>query len=120
MKNRWLDVFAGSVSEEALGRHVLAEGNFLWHVFSYGLVPCLSGDAARQALDKLPAGTAYLFYEGLWQDLPCVQPVELPLAPDFFAGRHDVYLVDQDFTWTYVYTHEETCGPYFCQAAKNG
>jgi hypothetical protein len=27
----------------------------------------------------------------------------------------DVYVVDTDFTWTYVFTHEEYCGPYFYQ-----
>ena len=57
----------------------------------------------------------YLFYEGLWNDLPYVKPVELPLPEDFFADKHDVYLVDKDFTWTYVHTHEEACGPYFCK-----
>ena len=115
VKNRWLDVFADGVSEADLGRHVLAEGNFLGHLFSWKLVPCLEGDAARQALAELPAGTAYLFYEGLWQDLPYVRPAELPLAPDFFADKHDVYLVDKDFTWTYAHTHEADCGPYFCR-----
>ncbi|CAM3916602.1 hypothetical protein GCM10009865_54200 [Aeromicrobium ponti] len=25
----------------------------------------------------------------------------------------DVYVVDKDFTWTYIHTHEEFCGPYF-------
>ena len=41
--------------------------------------------------------------------------MELPLPEDFFADKHDVYLVDKDFTWTYVHTHEEACGPYFCK-----
>ena len=27
----------------------------------------------------------------------------------------DWYLVDKDFTWTYVQTHEADCGPYFCR-----
>ena len=54
--------------------------------------------------------------EGKWNDLPYVKPVELPLAANFFEALHDVYLVDKDFTWTYVHTHEEACGPYFCRA----
>ena len=34
VKNQWLDAFAGDVSEADLGRDVLAEGNYLWHIFS--------------------------------------------------------------------------------------
>jgi hypothetical protein len=30
----------------------------------------------------------------------------------------DVYVVDIDFTWTYIHTHEEFCGPYFYQPVK--
>ncbi len=116
VKNQWLDAFAGDVSEADLGKHVLAEGNYLWHIFSWKLVPCLEGGGARDALAALPAGKAYLFYEGKWNDLPYVKPVELPLAANFFEDLHDVYLVDKDFTWTYVHTHEEACGPYFCRA----
>ena len=60
VKNRWLDVFASDVSEKDLGERVLSEGNFLWHLFSWKLVPCLEGDAARQAWRK-PARSATSF-----------------------------------------------------------
>ena len=113
VKNRWLDAFAGGVSQEDLEKRVLSEGNYLWHIFSWKLTPCLEGDTARKALAALPAGKVYLFYEGKWNDLPYVKPVELPLPADFFAELRDVYLVDKDFTWTYVHTHEAACGPYF-------
>lgn len=119
VKRRWLDAFAGDVCEADLGKRVLAEGNYLWHIFSWELVPCLKGNAAREALAALPAGKAYLFYEGKWQDLPYVKLAELPLAGDFFDDLWDVYLVDKDFTWTYVKTHEDACGPYFCRIKEN-
>ena len=116
VKNQWMDAFARDVSEADLGKYVLAEGNYLWHIFSWKLVPCLEDGGARDALAALPAGKAYLFYEGKWNDLPYAKPVELPLAANFFEDLHDVYLVDKDFTWTYVHTHEKACGPYFCRA----
>ena len=34
--------------------------------------------------------------------------------PDSLNGA-DWYLVDKDFTWTYVHTHEDDFGPYFCR-----
>ncbi|MBT2723991.1 DUF4275 family protein [Bacillus sp. ISL-46] len=30
----------------------------------------------------------------------------------------DVYVVDKDFTWTYILTHEYFCGPYFYQPGE--
>ena len=120
VKNRWLDVFADGVPDADLGKHVLSEGNYLWHLFSWELVPCLSGDAARQALAAAP-GEKYLFYyEYPPEGEPLVRPVTaeelaaLPTDAGAIPGA-DWYLVDKDFTWTYVQTHEADCGPYFCR-----
>ena len=123
--DRWLDAFAAGVSEANLGKYVLADGNYLWHIFSWKLVPCLEGDAARNALAELPDETFYLFYkEYPPADTPLVRAVSKEDAIAL-AGRSDVesplfdgsdcYLVYKDFTWTYVHTHEEACGPYFCK-----
>ena len=120
VKNRWLDVFADGVPDADLGKHVLSEGSYLWHLFSWELVPCLSGDAARQALAAAP-GEKYLFYyEYPPEGEPLVRPVTaeelaaLPTDAGAIPGA-DWYLVDKDFTWTYVQTHEADCGPYFCR-----
>ncbi|MDD5932590.1 MAG: tRNA (guanosine(46)-N7)-methyltransferase TrmB [Oscillospiraceae bacterium] len=113
--DRWLDAFAASAPEAELGKHVFAEGNFLWHVFSFKLAPCLEGDEARRALAAVDTGDAYLFYEGLWHDKAYIKPAGNVDAA-FFEDKDDLYIVDKDFTWTYVHTHEPDCGPYFCKA----
>ena len=51
--------------------------------------------------------------QAVWEDLP-PQAVKIGMLP----GDLDWYLVDKDFTWTYVHTHEADCGPYFCEVAK--
>ena len=125
VRDRWLDTFAAGVSEEDLGKHVLAGGNYLWHIFSWKLVPCLEGDEARKALAELPDTGCYRFYkEYPPQDQPRIKELSMAEALEL-AGRSedsyerfngaDWYLVDRDFTWTYVHTHEEACGPYFCK-----
>ena len=120
VRERWLDTFAGGVSEADLGTHVLADGNFLWHLFSWKLVPCLAGDAARQTLAEVPEEEFYLFYnEYPPQGASRVRPISKEEAlsmhsPGPLAGA-DWYLVDRDFTWTYAHTHEAECGPYFCR-----
>ncbi|WJQ13241.1 DUF4275 family protein [Geobacillus stearothermophilus] len=35
------------------------------------------------------------------------------LRAEDLRREHDVYVVDPQFTWTYVQTHEYYCGPYF-------
>ena len=125
VRERWLDTFAADVSEEDLGKHVLAGGNYLWHIFSRKLVPCLEGDAARKALAELPDSKCYRFYkEYPPQDQPRIKELSMAEALEL-AGRSadtytpfdgaDWYLVDKDFTWTYVHPHEADLGPYFCR-----
>ncbi len=99
---------------------MLSEGNYLWHLFSWELVPCLSGEAARAALAEASSGAeVYLFYsEYPPEGAPPVQPLtgallaSLPTDAGAIPGS-DWYLVDRDFTWTYANTHEESCCPYF-------
>ena len=115
LRERWLDTFAADVSEENLGKYVLAGGSYLWNIFSEKLVPCLEGNAACKALAELPDTECYRFYkEYPPQDQPRIKAVsmeDVASLPDDL----DWYLVDKDFTWTYVHTHEEDCGPYFCK-----
>lgn len=122
VKNRWLDTFAAGVSEEDLGKRVLAEGNFLWHLFSWELVPHLTGEAARTALAEHAGDEMYLFYyeyppEGAALVRRVSGPAELPPEQDSLIGA-DWYVVDKDFTWTYAHAHEDDCGPYFCKASQ--
>lgn len=120
VKNRWLDVFASDVSEKDLGERVLSEGNFLWHLFSWKLVPCLEGDAARQALAETSEERYLFYYEYPPEGVPLIRSVTLedlsalPVDQGAVPGA-DWYVVDKDFTWTYAQPHEEECGPYFCR-----
>ena len=43
---RWLRTFARGVAEEQLQQRVYDDGNLMWHIFSWELVPHLSGAAA--------------------------------------------------------------------------
>lgn len=124
IKSRWLNAFALDVPESDLKQHVTSDSkqNYLWHIFSWNLVPCLSGDAARQALSSLPDGKYHLFYcEYPPEDAPLSRPVSkaeaLALSESEELHGVDWYLTDRDFTWTYVHTHESECGPYFCSAS---
>ena len=89
-------------------------------MFSAKLVPCLEGDAARKALAEVPDETVYFFYyeyppEGVPLSRPLSKAEALALPEPEGLNGADWYLVDKDFTWTYVHTHEKDFGPYFCR-----
>jgi hypothetical protein len=52
----------------------------------------------------------------MYQNIPDIV-FEYNNASDIVASdfdyEQDIYLFDKNFTWTYVYTHESMCGPYF-------
>ena len=123
---KWLQAFAADVPKEIIKNHVTASCNFLWHIFGWGKPSFLQGDEARKALDSLsPKQKCILFHNGfsvsgknkiedisLCAKLSSLQMDELQKKQVF--SKEDIYLVEQDFQWTYVITHESDCGPYFC------
>ncbi len=120
VREQWLDAFAGDVSEAELGKHVLADGNYLWHLFSWKLSPRLEGEDAKKALAEVPEEEFYLFYneyppQGASRVRPISKAEALSMRPPESHAGADWYLVDKDFTWTYAHTHESECGPYFCR-----
>ena len=116
----WLDAFAPTLPETVLGPHVLAEGNFLWHIFTYGEIPCLKGREATDALHALSLKSCYQFY---YENAPADKPrVRLLNQEDFHKLPQDLdwYLCDEDFSWTYVHTHDPEIGPFFCLKQELG
>lgn len=92
-------------------------GNLLWHLFTWGEVPCLKGEDARNAFDELQYEEAIRFYDGYAGRIERVSVIGKITAKAVDKDRaSDVYIVAKDFSWTYVRTHEEgICGPYFCK-----
>ena len=121
VRQAWLEAFAAGVPREVLERRVLAPGNYLWHIFTWGQVPCQTGDAAREALKG--KGECYLFYceyppAGVSRIQRLASPAECPPEDWSSFDGSDWYLTDKDFTWTYVHTHEGDLGPYYCEGGR--
>lgn len=117
--NKWLDAFTKDVDPKKIKKYVTAKYNYLWHIFSYELVECLEGDEARKAFDKMEYDRAIRFYDGYSASISDVAPVGKLTARDLDEDtRSDVYVAAEDFSWTYVRTHEVLCGPYLCIKKK--
>ena len=109
---RWLSVFGAGADPQVIEEHVPGIYGYYWHLFSWAEVPCLEGEEARRAFDAVDYDEAYFF--GDW--LPHVETIGKTTAAQLDKGESDVYVVDKNFRWTYVHTHEDGLfGPYFCQ-----
>lgn len=119
---KWISAFGGNVDKRILKEHVLADGNYLWHLFTWGNVPCFEKDEARKAFDELQYTEAVKFCGGRSGCIENVRTVAKISAEEIDNDcESDVYIVAKDFTWTYVRTHErESCGPYFCRKSERG
>lgn len=112
---KWLFVFGREVDKKTIEEHITSYCNYLWHLFTWGNVVCLEGEEARKAFDMLQYARAIKFYDGYSNRIKDVSIIGKVSAKevDDDTGR-DVYLVAEDFSWTYVRTHEGDCGPYLC------
>jgi len=114
-EKEWIKIFCNGIDENELKEHVLSDGNFIWHIFSWQLIPnntFLEGEEAREAFDAQDKTNAIYFepWLGRKEDKPIGN---LPLAKDLDL-RLECYVMSIDKTWTYIKTHEyDSCGPYF-------
>lgn len=117
--NKWLSSFGEGADEDVIKEYVTAPYNHLWHLFTWGEVPCLEGDEAREAFDKLQYTEAIRFCNGKFCNIDNISVVGKVSAKELDEDETaDVYIVATDFSWTYVRTHERDkwsgCGPFFC------
>ena len=110
----WLNHFACGISQTKIQKYVVSTGNYLWHIFSWGLLngeSFLVGDAAKRAYNEQRHNDAR--YIKWFED-----DIVKPLPPTMYTANAldnltEVYIVASDFSWTYIKTHESMCGPYF-------
>jgi hypothetical protein len=112
MKREWEDVFAEGLNAQEKTNIYMEQ--YLWHIFSYSKKPCLSDVQAVEAFRNETKKACYVFYQG--HDLALLIEDAAQLMPEDLEDEQDIYIVDKDFKWTYVVTHESELGPYFVKA----
>lgn len=107
--------FGKGVDRKMIVDHVISHGNLLWHLFIWGNVPCIKGDEARIAFDALQYTEAIRFYDGYSNHIEGISVIDKVSAKKVDKDKKsDVYIGVNDFSWTYVRTHECDLGPYLC------
>lgn len=120
LRNRWEEIFARHLSDQEKEGIYLC--SYLWHVFSYEERDYLQKEQADQAFNNISKNKCYVFYQHSDYAF-IIENAEPTLINDFLRkddwDEEDIYIVDKDFTWTYVNTHERSCGPYFSKIVRS-
>lgn len=118
LRTRWDEEFAAHLSHQEKESIFLYDEDglcgFLWHIFSYEKKECLESEKAERTFDVEPKNFCYLFYQHCDHALLIENASALKAAD--LVDEEDVYIVDKEFTWTFVVTHEKGWyGPYFAR-----
>ena len=118
--NQWLRHFAKGVTEKHIEQYV--KDQFIWHVFSWELIKpdgLLVGNDARRAFDKIEKNDC------ICCDMFGSNGVTNKLSNEYDTAEKidqkltEFYVVAQDYSWTYIKTHEgDLCGPYFLRTTE--
>jgi hypothetical protein len=114
LRKKWENKFTDEISLSE--KKSIYFDQFLWHVFSYEKLSCLKNEEAMKAFNQEPKKCCYVFYQH-HDNAFMINNADKIKAEDF-ENEHDVYVVDKNFHWTFVHTHEYYCGPYFYKASK--
>lgn len=121
LRKRWEDNFANHLSlEEKKDIYLWNNSGFcgyLWHLFSYGKKDSLQGQQAEKAFNNEQKGSSYVFWQHT--DYALILENVYILNANDLEDEYDIYVVDKEFNWTYVNTHETgLCGPYFSRKSS--
>ena len=116
LRKKWEDEFVSHLNEaEKKAIYLYDEDGacgYLWHVFSYEKRVRLQEEQADTALNREHKKSCFVFYQH--SDDALILENARALRAEDFEDEEDVYVVDKEFNWTYVRTHETGwCGPYF-------
>ncbi|MCA1060344.1 DUF4275 family protein [Rossellomorea aquimaris] len=113
---KWEETFVSHLNDEEKESIFLHSDRyscgFLWHVFSYERTDRFVGEKAKQYFQKQSKKECFVFYQ-LKDDVLLLKNAS-GIRMEDLRDEEDVYIVDKEFTWTYVQTHDSgEFGPYF-------
>ena len=125
--NKFLNTFAKNISPKELKTYRIGakSGEFLWNLFAGKLIPCFSGNKARQEYDKankvgaeeIQFSSDFIGYDDL-NTYPLSD--EHRTARDIDkSGLIEFYVIGKDFEWCYVVTHEGDADHIFVMRPNN-
>lgn len=120
IRQMWRENFSRTVKEKT-GKWAVKEVD--WYAFSDNYTSCFKGVKAEEIFRNIQVDEYYcLFVNYSVLGFYCKGGLltEIKNYLDQFQGVIDIYIIDKDFNWTMVYTHEESMGlgPYFAYSEQ--
>jgi len=116
-KKKWYERFVPPrLHENAKKHYYFSHGGFsghLWHVFSFKDLDCLDGKEAEVMFDTKEKDECFVYIYDHSYAFKTMNAGKLCFCAKVINNFCDIYIVDVNFTWTYICTHEGDCGPYF-------
>ncbi|WP_078379817.1 DUF4275 family protein [Sutcliffiella halmapala] len=116
LRKQWEKNFASHITASEKDKIFLYDtdgtSGFLWHIFSYNKRDFFEGEKAEEDFNLQSKKSCYIFYQH--SDHAFMIETASTLNHRDLLDEEDIYVVDTEFTWTYVRTHESGwCGPYY-------
>ncbi|MEA3321144.1 MAG: DUF4275 family protein [Bacillota bacterium] len=118
LRKEWEKNFANHLNEKEKKTIYLLDdegfGGYLWHLFSYKKKDCLEGEKAEEAFNNERKNKCYVFFQHSDYALLLEKASTFHTNDLIDEIGPDMYIVDKQFRWTFVLTHESGwLGPYF-------
>ncbi|WP_316569602.1 DUF4275 family protein [Neobacillus sp. YIM B06451] len=116
LRKEWETQFANHLSdEEKSAIYLFNHGGYCGYLWlSYKKKDCLEAEKAEEAFNNELKNECYVFYQRSDYALQLENARTLSTSDLFHETDIDMYIVDKQFRWTFVITHETGwCGPYF-------
>ncbi len=119
LRSHWISSFLPNKTHSELKKFYIhgnkEYSNYLWHAFSYELLPSKHGEEAQSAFQDTPKLDCYILFnnDNLAYELQYCGQLKVELIDQY----DDILVFDKAFTWCYTHTHEQYCGPYFYSSA---
>lgn len=108
IKEKYINTFFGNLS--AREKKEIHFDQYMWHAFSYEKIKCIDGEEAIREFAKMDKNEVYIFLEHdykVWKEKDLTLKSLFKLLNDIEKNMaYDCYVVDKDFTWTFITTHE--------------
>ena len=107
VKKEYIKNFFGTLTESQ--KNSIHFEEYMWHAFSYKLIPSLEGKDAIHEFKNKKVNDVYIIFQ--YNDIVMERKnltYESLLTIMEEVECWDCYVVDKNFTWTFVMTHETT------------
>jgi hypothetical protein len=105
IKKKYINTFFGNLTNEEKNKIYFEQ--YMWHAYSYKKLKALEGRKAIEEFKKQDQNGVYILFQDSDDviEKDCISLNELVDNMEIW-GHYDCYIVDKNFKWTFIYTHE--------------